>query len=79
VQEVCKPILVKLAKSMVHKILGIETWGVGLLASTIISILEKDNDSVAFIRNNMVVYAKEMCVTWDFKHEKHGPSKVKQK
>jgi hypothetical protein len=53
----------KLANSMVHKIFGIETWGVGLLASTTISILEKDDDLVVFIINNMVAYAKEMCVT----------------
>jgi hypothetical protein len=45
---------VRLANSMVHKIFGIKVWGVGLLASTIISILEKDDDLVVFIRNNMV-------------------------
>ncbi len=75
-QGVCKPIFMKLANSTVHKIFGIETWGVGLLT---ISILEKDDDLVAFIGNNMVAYAKEICVTWDLKHEKHGPSKVRQK
>jgi len=42
---------VRLANSMVHKIFGIKAWGVGLLTSTIISILEKDDDLVAFIRN----------------------------
>jgi hypothetical protein len=39
---------------MVHKISGIKAWGVRLLASKIISILEKDDDLVVFIRNNRV-------------------------
>ncbi len=32
--KVCKPILVRLANSIIHKILGMEAWGVGLLASS---------------------------------------------
>lgn len=79
VPEVCKPILVRLADSIVHKILGMEAWGVGLLASTIVFILEKFDDLVVFIINNMMVYAKEVCMTWDPKCEKHGPSKARQK
>ncbi len=69
----------RLADSFIHKILGMETWGVVLLANTIVFILGKDNDLVVLIINNKMVYAKEMCMTWDPKHEKHGPSKARQK
>jgi len=79
VLKVHKPILVKLTGSIVHKIFGIESWGVGLLATTIISIWEKDDDLVAFIKNNEMVYTKEMCTTWDPKCKKHRPSKARQK
>jgi hypothetical protein len=65
---------VKLVDSIVHKILGIESQYVGLLVSTIVSILEKDDDLVAFIRNNRMVYAKKVCTP---KHEKHGPFKAR--
>jgi hypothetical protein len=77
--EVCKPILVRLANSIIHKILGMEAWGVGLLASTIVFILEKDVDLVVFIINKRMVYVKEVCTTWDFKHEKHMLSEARQK
>jgi hypothetical protein len=50
---------------------------VGLLASTTISILEKDDDLVAFIKNNEMAYAKEVRTTWDPKCKKHGPSKAR--
>jgi hypothetical protein len=79
VLEVCKPILVRLMGSIVHKILGIKTWGVGLLANTTVSILEKDDDLVALIKNNKMAYAKKMCTTWDPKCKKHRPSKARQK
>jgi hypothetical protein len=49
--------------SIVHQILGIETWGVGLLANTTVSILEKDDDLVALIKNSKMAYAKKMCTT----------------
>jgi hypothetical protein len=39
---------------MVHKIFGIKAWGVRLLASKIVSILEKEDDLVVFITNNRV-------------------------
>jgi hypothetical protein len=45
---------VRLANSMVHKIFGIKAWGVRLLASTIVSILEKDDNLVVLIRNKRV-------------------------
>jgi hypothetical protein len=77
--KLCKPILVRLADSIIHNILGMEAWGMGLLASTIVFILEKDDDLVVLIINNRMVYAKEMCMKWDPKHEKHGPSKARQK
>ncbi len=79
VLEVCESILVRLMGSIVHKIFGIEAWGVGLLASTTISILEKDDDLVAFIKNNEMAYAKEVRMTWDPKCKKHGPSKARWK
>jgi len=52
---------------------------VGLLASTTISILEKDDDLVAFFKNNEMAYAKEVRTTWDPKCKKHGPSKARRK
>jgi hypothetical protein len=79
VPKVCKPIIVRLANSIIHKILGMEAWGVGLLASITVFILENDDDLVVFIINNKMVYAKEVCMTWDPKCEKHGPSKARQK
>jgi hypothetical protein len=79
VLKVCKPILVRLVDSIIHKILGMEAWGVGLLASTIVFILENDDDLVVLIINNRMVYAKEVCMTWDLKCEKHEPSKARQK
>ncbi len=69
----------RLADSMVCKILGIEAWGVGLLESTIISILEKDDDLVVLIKNSRVVYAKETCMTWEPKCEKQKPFNARQK
>jgi hypothetical protein len=60
-------------------ILGVKAWGVGLLINTTVFILEKDGDWVVLIRNNKVAYAKEMCMAWDLKCGKHGPSKVRQK
>jgi hypothetical protein len=60
-------------------ILGIKTWGVGLLVNTIVSILEKDDDLVVLIKNNKVAYAKEVCIAWDPKCKKHGPSKARRK
>jgi hypothetical protein len=79
VPKVCKPIFVGLENSVVCKIFIIKACGVGLLASTIVSILEKDDDLVVFITNSTMVCAKELCVAWDLKCEKHGPSKVKHK
>jgi len=35
VAKIHKPILVRLVNSMVHKIVAIETWGVGLLATLV--------------------------------------------
>ncbi len=57
--KVGKPIFVRLANSMVCKILMIKAWGVGLLANAIVSILEKDDDLVVFITNSTVAYAKK--------------------
>ncbi len=74
VPDICKLIFVKLSDSIVHKRLGIESQYVGLLISTIVSILEKDDDLVALIINNRMVYAKEVCTP---KHEKHGPFKAR--
>ncbi len=76
VPKVHKPIFVKLANSTVCKILMIKAWG---LTSTNVSILEKDDDLVVLITNSKMAYAKEVCVAWDLKCEKHGPSKVRHK
>jgi hypothetical protein len=62
VSKVCKPIFVRLANSMVCKILMIKAWGVGLLANITISILENDDDLVVLITNSTMAYAKEVCV-----------------
>jgi hypothetical protein len=60
-------------------IFGIKAWGVGLLVNTTVSILEMDDDLVVLIKNNRVVYAKEVCMAWDPKCKKHGLSKARQK
>jgi hypothetical protein len=77
VLKVCKPILVRLMDSIVHKIFGIEAWGVGLLVNTTISNLEKDDDLVAFIESNEMAYSKEVRTTWEPKCKKHRPSKAR--
>jgi hypothetical protein len=40
--------------------------------------MEKDDDLVAFIITNKVIYTNLVCVAWDPEHENHSPSKVCQ-
>jgi hypothetical protein len=53
---------------------GVKGCGV----NTSFSCIKKDDDLVVLIRTSKVAYTKEVCVTWDSKHENQGPSKTSQ-
>jgi hypothetical protein len=74
--EVHKPMLVRLVDSILCMIIGIFTWGEGLWVNTFFFFIKKDDDLVVLIRISKVAYTKEVCVTWDSKHENQGPSKT---
>ncbi len=76
--EVHKPMLVRLVDSILCKIIGISTWGERLWVSTSFSCIKKDDGIVVLIRTSKVAYTKEVCATWDSKHENQGPSKTSQ-
>jgi hypothetical protein len=70
--------LVRLVDDILCKIIGISTWSEGLWVSTSFSCIKKDDDLVVLIRTSEVAYTKEVCATWDSKHENQGPSKTSQ-
>ncbi len=76
--KIHKPMVVRLVDSILCNIIGIFTWGEGLCVSTSFSCIKKDDDLVVLIRTSKVAYTKEVCATWDSKHENQGPSKTSQ-
>jgi len=63
-EQVKRPLLVRLASKSLLGIIGISAWGVGFVPQSAWAHLEKDKNLVEIIRASRITYAKPLKVTW---------------
>jgi len=63
-EQVKRPLLVRLAFEILLGIIGIPTWGVGFIPQSAWACLEKDENLVETIRASRVAYAKPLKLAW---------------
>jgi hypothetical protein len=63
-EQVKRPLLVRLASEILLGIIGIPAWGVGFIPQSTWARLEKDENFVETIRASRVAYAKPLKLAW---------------
>ncbi len=63
-EQVKRPLLVRLASKSLLGIIGISAWGVGFVPQSAWAHLEKDKNLVEIIRASRITYAKPLKVAW---------------
>ncbi len=63
-EQVKRPLLVRLASEILLGIIGIPTWGVGFIPQSAWARLEKAENLVETIRASRVAYAKPLKLAW---------------
>jgi len=63
-EQVKRPLLVRLVLEILLRIIGIPAWGVGFISQSAWARLEKDKNLVETIRASKVTYAKPLKLAW---------------
>jgi hypothetical protein len=63
-EQVKRPLLVRLASEILLGIIGIPTWGVGFIPQSAWARFEKDENLVETIRASRIAYAKPLKLAW---------------
>jgi hypothetical protein len=63
-EQVKRPLLVRLTSEILLSIIGIPTWGVGFIPQSAWACLEKDKNLVETIWASRVAYAKLLKLAW---------------
>jgi hypothetical protein len=63
-EQVKRPLLVRLASKIVLSIIGIPAWGVGFIPQSAWAHLEKNENLVETIQASRITYAKPLKLAW---------------